>query len=187
MAVRSLAPPSRGWSMFVVAVVAPVAILALSYALWWVDDQLLVIGPFDRAQFWWIFAFPLLLLAPLVAGFASARLAEREANVALVLAGTAVGLGLALLFWRSVADPHCPTGNVYAPSDWVGPSLIVGAAFAASLTVSGLVTSWFVREGRRVAAVVVGTGLDLLLLAGVLVIAGMFLVRPACERPIPTG
>ena len=187
MAVESSVRPKAGWGAALVAVLAPVAFVALSFALWWISDQLLYVGPLDRAQFGWLVVMPLLLLAPVVAGFAAAKLREREGIAALVLAGAVAGLGLAVVFWRAVEDPHCPTGNAYSPSDWIAPSLIVGGAFAASLAVSGLATRSFVREHRRVLAVIVGIGLDVLLLAMVLVVAGLFLARPGCERPGTIG
>jgi len=42
-----------GWLSlgFVAGVVAPLAVAAAAYVLWWVSDQLLYIGPFDRAAF----------------------------------------------------------------------------------------------------------------------------------------
>jgi hypothetical protein len=53
--------------------------------------------------------------------------------------------------------------------------------------VAGLVASRFVRQGRRVTAVVAAIGLDVLLLGATLVALGAMLITPMCERPIPVG
>ena len=172
---------------FVVAVVAPIFLVAIAYALWWISNELVIIGPLDRAQFGWLVVVPLVVIAPVAGGFVLATLGRREATAAMVLAGAVFGLCLALVFWRSVADPGCPSGNIRTPADWIVPSLILGAAYAASVTVSGLVTAGLVRDGRRVVAVVGGILVDLLLLAGVLVVAGIMIVQPMCNRPGTIG
>ena len=170
------------------AILAPVVVLALAYVLWWVSDRLVYLGPLDRAQFGWLVVVPLLFLAPVVAAFAWAGLTERRAIVASVVAGATIGLGLAFLFWRSVADPGCPTGNRFGPWDWFVPSLLIGAVFGASVAVSGLFASGFAREGsRRLTPSVVAVGTHLLFASVLLVIVGAMLSTGMCERPQPIG
>ncbi len=172
---------------FVVAVVAPIVLVAIAYALWWISNELVIIGPLDRAQFGWLVVVPLVVIAPAAGGFVLATLGTRQATVGAVVAGTVLGLGLAFLFWRSVSDPGCPSGNIRVPEDWIVPSLILGAAYASSVTVSGLVTAGLVRAGQRLRAAVGGIIVDLLLLAGVLVVAGILIVQPMCNRPGTIG
>ncbi len=61
------------------ALIAPVLVVGAAYALWWISDRLLYVGPLDRAQFGWLVVVPTLLAAPVVAGVAWAGLDERPA------------------------------------------------------------------------------------------------------------
>jgi hypothetical protein len=73
------ASAGRNPARFLVAAAAPLAIVALAYALWWISDRLLDIGPLDRAAFGWAVVIPIWLAAPIVAGFIWSRLSRLEA------------------------------------------------------------------------------------------------------------
>jgi len=169
------------------ALVAPILVVGAAYGLWWASDRILYVGPLDRAQLGWLVVVPTLLAAPVVAGLVWAELAERQAIGAAAAAAAVVGLAAAFLLWRSVADPGCATGNRFAPSDWIGPSLVVGVLFGASLGLSGLVAARLVRQGRRVAGAAAAIAVDVALLAVILVAWGAMFLAPMCERPVVTG
>ena len=71
--------------------VAPV-IVVLAIALLWISNELVVIGPFDRASFGWAVPVPMLLLAPAIAGLVGGSVAGRGPMVAIIATGVALGL-----------------------------------------------------------------------------------------------
>jgi hypothetical protein len=170
-----------------VALVVPVAVVAVAYVLWWISDRLVIVGPLDRAQFGWLIVIPLFAAAPVVGAFLWAGLDSRSTITVAVGAACVVGVAGAWLFWRSVADPGCGTGNRFTPDYWIVPSLILGALFGASLGVSGMVGARFVRAGRPLVAVAAAVGTELLLWFVMLVFITPFLVSGACERPGAIG
>ena len=58
---------------------------------WWISDQLIVIGPFDRAQIGWAVVVPLLALGPAVTGLAARKpeLSRQSRLVGMTTAGLA--------------------------------------------------------------------------------------------------
>jgi hypothetical protein len=176
-----------GAHVWLAAVLGPIVLIAMAYVLWWISDQLLIIGPLDRAQFGGLFVVPTFLAAPVVAALAWARLPERKAVVAAGLVALVLGVVAAFLFWRSVADPGCATGNRFGPGDWIVPSLLAGGLFAASVAVSGWFASGIARDGHPIWAVVAAIGVDVLILAVSLAVVGAMLSTGMCERPNPTG
>src|SRR3954464_329688 len=71
--------------------VAPVLVV-VAIALLRISDQLLVIGPFDRATFAWAFPVPMLLVAPAVAGPPGIRTDRRRGWIAIVVESVGVGV-----------------------------------------------------------------------------------------------
>ena len=58
--VEALRPRDRGEAGRVaLGVAVPLVLLALVYALWWVSNELLYVGPLDRAAFGWSVVIPL--------------------------------------------------------------------------------------------------------------------------------
>ena len=72
-------------------VIAPLIVI-VAIALLWTSNELITIGPFDRASFGWAVPVPMLLAAPAVAGLVGRRVDERIVAVAVIV--TAVVLGL---------------------------------------------------------------------------------------------
>ncbi len=168
---------------FAVGVAVPLLLVALSYALWWVSDRLLYIGPLDRAAFGWAVVIPLWVGAPVAAGFTWRRLGSRDAVVAAALVGAAISATAAVLFWQSVAYPACDFGAVRSPGDLVFPSLVLGGVIGGGLAVSALVASTFARHGRSWHAIVSGAGTEIVMVFAAALVAGLMLLGPGCQRP----
>jgi hypothetical protein len=164
-------------------IAVPLALVALAYALWWVSDRLLYIGPLDRATFGWAVVVPVWLAAPVAAGFAWRGLASRARNIAALLVGAVVAGVAAVLFWQSVAYPDCAYGATHTPTDWILPSLVLGVVIGGGLAVSALVTSAFVRQSRPWLAAVLGAGTEFVMVFAAILVAGMVLLGPGCQRP----
>lgn len=179
-------PWGRNPARFMVAVAVPLGLAALPYALWWISDRLVTIGPLDRAAFGWAVVMPTWIVAPVAAGFVWGRLSPRGG----VLAATFVGLSIsgiaAALFWLSVAYPDCSTGDIHTPGDWILPSLALGLAIGGGFVISGLIATSFLREGHRLRAVLLSGGAGVLMASVAIAIAVVILVLsgPACQRPV---
>ena len=178
--------PARGPKLLV-AVLVPIAVVAVAYGLWWISDRLVIIGPLDRAQFGWLVVIPMFAAAPIVGAFLWAGLNTRTAAIAGLAAACVVGLAGAYLFWRSVEDPGCGTGNRFTPESWIVPSLVLGALFGASVGVSGVLGARFVRARRYLVAVAATVGVELLLWIAMLAFITPFLATGMCERPGTIG
>ena len=74
------------------AVAAPLAALAAAYVLWRMSNELLWIGPLDRAAFGWLVVVPVWALAPVAAASASRALSMRAS--AFVNLGLAIGVAV---------------------------------------------------------------------------------------------
>ena len=90
---RAEAPPV--WPVLI----APLLVVG-GIVLLWISNELVVIGPFDRATFGWAVPIPMILVAPAVAGLA-ARLTG-DATARTVLVGLAVGLGAFIDLWLTI-------------------------------------------------------------------------------------
>lgn len=178
-AIAAAGEPRR----FALGLVVPLAIVGLTYALWWLSDRLLYIGPLDRAAFGWMVVIPLWLSGPIAAGVMWHRLTPRGSFLAALAVGIAVSAVAAVLFWQGVAHPDCETGTIRTPIDWVLPSVLLGSVIGAGLAASGLVASAQFRRGRPWRAVVVGGVAELALVVVAIVTAAMVLAGPACQRP----
>ena len=168
---------------FALGVAAPIAVASLAYALWWISDRLLYVGPIDRAAFGWAVVIPLWVSTPIAAGFVWNRLTRRGSALAAVVVGAVVSGAAAALFWRAVAHPSCEFGATRAPIDWVLPSLLVGVVIGGGLAVSGLLAATLVRRGRPWRAAVLGAGTEVVLVFAAIVSAGVVLIGPGCQRP----
>lgn len=174
----------RGRSpVVVVGVAVPLALAALAYLLWSISDRLLQVGPLDRAAFGWVIVLPTWIAAPVAAGFAW-RVLDRRTTVAVAtLVGTVVAGAAALLLWQAVAFPACETAAIHTSQQVVLPSLLVGIVAGGGLASSGLVSTRFARQGRVVAAVVLGAACQALVIAAAIVVATSLILGPACQRP----
>lgn len=176
-------PASRLPVRFILGVTVPLVVVALAYALWWMSDRLLYIGPLDRAAFGWAVVIPVWISAPIAAGFVWRLLPQRGAVLAAALVGSAIGGVAATLFWRAVAYPNCEYGAVRTPSDWIVPSLTLGLVIGGGVAVSGLLASKFVRESRPWSAVVLGAGTEVAMVFAAILVGGLMLMGPGCQRP----
>jgi hypothetical protein len=177
--------PVAAWATLALAVAIPLGLVALASALGWVSDQVVVIGPFDRASFGWVVVVSLWLSAPVVAGFVWRRLPPATSLApALVLWVIVAGVATILL-WLAVAFPDCPGGANRMPIEWVTPSLVVGVLVGAAVGVSGLIAERIVRGGHPWWAVIIGAGNAAVMLLAALMIAAMtVLAVPACQRSV---
>jgi hypothetical protein len=166
------------------AVAVPLGVVVLAYALWWLSDRLLYVGPFDRATFGWGVVIPVWLASPVVAAFAWRTLASGQQDRASLLFGSIVAAGATLLFWQAIAFPDCGTAPSRTPLGWLPLALALGAAVGGGLAISGRAAASAASEGHALRAAMVGAGLELLFVFGTILIGGMLLVAsPACQRP----
>jgi hypothetical protein len=63
------------------------------------------------------------------------------------------------------------------------PSLLFGAVVGGGMALSGLVSARFARQGRLIAALVLGAGAEVLMVAAAILVVGATLVGPFCQRP----
>lgn len=166
-----------------IAVVAPLAIIALAYALWWISDRLLYIGPLDRAAFGWAVVIPVWIAAPIVGGFAWARVSGSAARRTALVVGGLIGMIAAGLFWQSVATPACEFGAIRTPSEWIPGAALLGAVVGSGIGVSGLVAAAYVRRNQRWRAVLLGAVTELTMVFLAIAVAGTVLLGAGCQRP----
>ena len=166
-----------------VAVGAPLAVAALAYSLWWISDRLVYIGPFDRATFGWAMVVPVWLATPFVAALVWRSLSSRATLEAAGLVGVIVTGVAAVLLWRAVAYPGCENGAIRTSSEWVLPSLLIGAVVGGGIAASGLVAVRVLRAGPPVWAVVAGATTSFVTIFVAIAMFAMVASGPACQRP----
>lgn len=176
-------PAGRPSIRFTLGVAVPLAVVALAYMLWSISDRLLYIGPLDRAAFGWLVVIPIWIAAPIAAGFIWRFVPPRRAVIAALLVGSTISGVAAGLFWQSIAHPSCAYGAARAPGDWTLPSLALGLVIGGGLAISGLVAAIFVRGGRPWRAIVVGAGAEAVMVLAAIVLGGVILIGPGCQRP----
>jgi len=109
------------------------------FVLTTIANRLVVIGPFDRTTFGWIFVAPIWVGAPIVAGFIWSDMATRAKLAAAALLWMAVGIMAALVFWLGVALIDCgPYGSRTSPAGWIMPSLILGVLIGSGPGLSAI-------------------------------------------------
>jgi hypothetical protein len=163
-------------------VAVPLLFATVAYGLSWLSDQLLYIGPLDRAAFGWAVVIPVWLAGPPAAALAWRRLTFAERWVAAAVVGAVIGFIAGYLFWLSVAFPACETGAIFTPVERVMPSMILGAVVGAAPPIGGLVGSSARRGGAWTIAVrgaVAGLAVNLLAFAVLVTL----LSGSACQRP----
>ncbi|MGZ6213695.1 MAG: hypothetical protein ACXWMG_01935 [Candidatus Limnocylindria bacterium] len=161
----------------------PLALVGLAYALWWVSDRLVQIGPVDRAAFGWAVVIPVWLAAPAAAAFAWRRLSSEDAVVASVAVAVLIGGAAAIVFWLSVSNPECEFGAIRTPMEWVLPSLVLGAVIGGGVAFSALVASRFGQAARPWWGALLGAGTEAAMLFVAILVAGALLLGPGCQRP----
>lgn len=164
-----------------VAITVPLALIACAFFLWWLSNQLVVIGPLDRATFTWLVVVPILASVPIIGGICLARTQRRAQWPVATLVGAVAGFAVAFLFYQSVSMPDCEFGSIKTDAAWLPNALGFGLAFGAPLAV-GLASVGRLWPEHRLGAV----------LAGVLASAAAFVLlaialglsfQPLCNRP----
>ena len=166
-----------------IAVAAPLAGVALAYALWWISDRLLYIGPLDRATFGWLVVVPVWALSPMVAAYAWRPLSRRETVLAATVVGVVISIAASLLFWLAVAHPACEFGAVRTPAELIAPSLLVGIVVGGGLAGMCVATLATLRQGRWWSAILVAAGSGLALVFLAILAAAPSLMSSGCQRP----
>ena len=179
-ATRGLKPSSA-----VAALVFPLMAVAAAFALWWLSDRLMFIGPLDRATFGWLFVVPVWLATPLVSAFAWRGLASREKTIAATTLGVIVGGAAALLLWQATANPNCQFGAAHGPGAWIGPALVLGVLIGGGLAGSSILAANRIAAGRTLTAIAAGAGTQVgFMVVAILIFTAFALTTPACQRPI---
>ena len=162
---------------------APLAGVALAYALWWISDRLLYVGPLDRATFGWLVVVPVWSLTPVLAAFAWRRLNPGQTVAVAAAVGLVLSASAALLFWLAAAAPNCQFGAVRSPAEWVVPSLIIGLVIGGGFAAACLGTTAVARRARWWAVLAIGAGSAFALVFLAILVATPFLLSGGCQRP----
>jgi len=130
------------------------ALVVVGLTLLKVSDELVFIGPFDRAQFGWAVPIPLLMLAPAAIGLAArtsgVEAARAAATVTGLILGVPVGIGLFVSMRQVGCDQYPDTLAILFAS--VPVPLVLGLGWAAA----GRFAIRF--ADRPILAVVAGVG-----------------------------
>jgi len=170
----------------VVAAAAPLAMIALAWALSSISDRLLWIGPLDRAAFGWVVVAPVWLLAPSAAAIAMRSLGTRaSAGIAVAVVATAA-IPAAFLTWQSAAFPGCSTGTIRTPSEMLAPAATIGAILGIGLGAACFVAAELWRDGHPRTAVLAGASVHLATSAVAFALGPLYIIGPLCQRP-PIG
>jgi hypothetical protein len=156
---------------------APMLLVA-AFVVWLISDELLWIGPFDRAQIGWGVVVPLFVLAPGAAALAGRRAGGRTAAghviaIATTLAALTV-IGLVATATRIGCAP------VAGPLDVLPSALPVGIAAGLGFAVPAA-AAWSVRRRGSLVALAFGA-----IVATILVWAASFIVGVSCAY-VPPG
>lgn len=136
-----------------VAVVGPLGLVALAYALWWVSDRLVYIGPLDRAAFGWIVIMPIWFISPAVAALLWRRLTERDTRIAVFATAAVISACAAWLLWVALDPWACETSPRTSAAELIGPSIFMGTLIGAGWAACGWLASGTAAAGRpKVAA-----------------------------------
>jgi hypothetical protein len=155
----------------------------VAYALWFLSDRLLYIGPLDRAAFGWAVVVPVWAIAPVAAAFAWRGLTPRSTSLAAAAVGLIVSGVASAVLWSALAHPSCEFGAIRSPIELMPPSVFVGLVIGVGLSTSCLLAVGIVRRGHPWWASVFGAGSGLALVFVALLAAAMVLLGPACQRP----
>jgi hypothetical protein len=161
----------------------PLAVAALAYALWWMSDRLLYVGPLDRASSGWLVVIPVWLAIPIAGAFAWRRIAAGESLLAAATVGLIVTGGAALLLWQGIALADCEFGAIRAPVEWVLPSILLGGIIGGGVALSTLLAAGRLRAGHPRSGVAVGLSVQIVSVLTAILVAALLLGGPGCQRP----
>ena len=164
---------------------APLVAVALAYGSWWVSDRLGSVGPLDRAAFGWVVVVPMWLAAPVVAGFSWRTFPWRTCVELAIAFGGLIGLVTATVFWQAVSFPvhGCETAPIRSTTDWLLPSLTLGAVVGGGFAASSLYATRAAWTGRAWRVVAVGAGVEIALGLFAILVATAIVFGGGCQRP----
>jgi hypothetical protein len=135
--------------------VAGPLLLAGALVAFMVSNQLVTIGPFDRAQIGWFVVIPLYLASPGALSLAWRSPETRRWGVVLMaVLSTAIGVALAASI--ATTSPQIGCRPVAGPADALPVALAVGIVGALAFAVPVLLASIPARQGRWRGAVATG-------------------------------
>jgi hypothetical protein len=168
----------------VVGIAVPLLVAAAAFALWWLSDRLLYIGPLDRATFGWVVVVPVWLAVPLASAAGWRGLDPRARSIVAPAVGVLAGVATALFLWQAVASPNCQYGAIRGPDSWIGPALVIGAVVGGGLAWSSTLASNQLAAGHHVRAVMVGLSTQAaMMFVAILVFTAFALTTAQCQRP----
>jgi hypothetical protein len=142
-----------------VAVAAPLLVIAVSYSLWFVSDRLLYVGPFDRATFGWAVVMPIWLVSPAVAALLWRRLPGPAARASAIVTAVVIGAVAALLLWVAFDPAACETSPRTSAAGLIGPTIFVGLLIGGGWALCGLIGRDVAVAGRPKLAVAAAVAL----------------------------
>lgn len=150
----------RGAQGLAVGVLVPVAVAAASYGLWRISNDLVYIGPFDRAQFGWGVVIPVWLAIPVVAAFLWSRLTLGHAQLAAISLTAVIAAVAAWLLWQSAVESGlaCQFGAAFSPQQRAFQAIGLGVAIGLDPSLAGLFARRYAVRGsvgRTIAAAVI--------------------------------
>lgn len=168
-----------GW-----AILAPLAVLAVAYGLWFLSDRLMVIGPLDRAAFGWAVAVPIGALAPMAAAVAWRELGEAATRLAVVALGLLLTVATTVLLALALAPSGLGARPAQAPVILVAG--VIGTMGGVGWVSVARLSTGLLRGGHPWVALVVGalSSVVLLLLVALLVTSWAFGICGCAPRPL---
>ncbi len=121
------------------AVLLPLAMLSLAYALWAISDRLLYIGTLDRAAFGWMVVMPVAWATPGVAGLVWSRLSRERRLLAAFVVGGSVAIVSGVLLANGIDQVGC--APVTSWTDDLPRSLAVGVVVGAGPSLGAFVAA----------------------------------------------
>jgi hypothetical protein len=136
-----------------IALLAAPLLIAAALAVWLISNQLVTIGPFDRAQIGWAVAVPLFLLAPGTAALAGRQAGGRAA--AWLVGGISTALGILTIVGLLAIPLSIGCAPVTSPLQAVPNATFVGLASGLGFAVPAA-AAWAARSRGPVIVLAVG-------------------------------
>ncbi len=173
----------------VLAVMLPLALLGLVYAVFAISNALVIIGPVDRATFGWLVVIPSWAAIPGLAGLVWAPLPLRERWTAALAVAGVVAVVATMLLATSITQVGCRA--VMSWTDDLPLSIAVGMLFgaahgAAGLAAAGVASHVAGAVWRPTSAILAGAAV---LIAGSILsgiaLATLLPIGVSCPAPFP--
>jgi hypothetical protein len=160
--------------------ITPLVVTAIAYALAVISNQLIYIGPIDRATFGWIVVIPLLCAAPTFAGFSWRAVTGAVRTRFAIAGGLVIGVVTSALLWQSAISVNCaPT---HSPIELLPQSLMIGAIVGAGFFLACRLASGEVAAGHIGRGAVYGAVIQLVTLPTALILSS-YVFFGLCQRP----